>query len=251
MDNEINKYNEVRGCGCALAFLSVIAIIISVIALALVDPRSLKIDEWGEIDLDVDYLGVIIGLLALMVTLMVGWQIWQTINTSKFVEKYDERIRTLERNNTEVGTIFSSLTGLVEAQRIVGNILSDNNRTRAHEYARAYLYACDSLLELVKCKMNIEGVIERCLALMNQIIVNSQGILNNTEIPMAVREQLHQEFVELDGMINNLVTIISNSVNENQRQRLSTLHQIRQTIIGWDRSQSNRQHPDETVSRED
>ena len=91
MENLEPKYDERKGCGCTLAFLSITAIIISVLALALVDPRTLKMNEWGEIDRGIDYLGIIIGILALMVTLMVGWNIWQTMEARRAIERFDDK----------------------------------------------------------------------------------------------------------------------------------------------------------------
>lgn len=98
MENTEPKYDERKGCGCTLAFLSITAIIISVVALALVEPRTLKINEWGDIDAGFDYLGFIIGVLALMVTLMVGWNIWQTIDAKNAIKGFEEKTKNYEQD---------------------------------------------------------------------------------------------------------------------------------------------------------
>ena len=101
MENLEPKYDERKGCGCTLAFLSITAIIISVLALALVEPRTLKINEWGDIDSGFDYLGFIIGILALMMTLMVGWNIWQTIDTKSNVKTFEKKTAHYDRDLQE------------------------------------------------------------------------------------------------------------------------------------------------------
>lgn len=110
MGNVEPKYDERKGCGCTLAFLSITAIIISVLALALVEPRTLKINKWGEIDYGIDYLGIIIGILALMVTLMVGWNIWQTMEARRAIEKFDDKTRNYDTElDKKVETIKDNL----------------------------------------------------------------------------------------------------------------------------------------------
>lgn len=130
MENLEPKYDERKGCGCTLAFLSITAIIISVLALALVEPRTLKINEWGDIDSGFDYLGFIIGILALMMTLMVGWNIWQTIasreeikearETSEKIKILDTELRVqrnlLENRNLEIIHLIDAHARLHEAE---------------------------------------------------------------------------------------------------------------------------------------
>lgn len=52
-------------------FLSVVAIILSIITLCSVYPNK---------DLGFDYLGIIVGMFALLITILIGWQIFSMIN---------------------------------------------------------------------------------------------------------------------------------------------------------------------------
>lgn len=59
------------GIGCAIA-ISIFAVCISVTTLCVVKPRCSE--------LGLDYLGVIVGVLSVLVTLLIGWNIYTTID---------------------------------------------------------------------------------------------------------------------------------------------------------------------------
>lgn len=78
----MNRNSDTQN-GIVVAILfSFAAIIMSVCSLARNNERVLGFD----------YLGVIIGILALMVTFLVGFQIWQTIASREQLKNLDERI---------------------------------------------------------------------------------------------------------------------------------------------------------------
>lgn len=81
--------------------MSISAIIIAVVALAVSLPRLIWTDKFGEVDLGFDYLGVIVALLALMVTLMVGWNIWQTIDAKSNVKAFADKTENYDRDLQE------------------------------------------------------------------------------------------------------------------------------------------------------
>lgn len=58
-------------------------------------PRILKIDDNGQLDLGFDYIGAIVGILALLVTVLIGLNIWTVIDVKqewKENKKYTERL---------------------------------------------------------------------------------------------------------------------------------------------------------------
>ena len=68
----------------------IISIIISITSLSIVAPRSKT--------LDFDYIGVIIGLLSLIVTVLIGWQIYSTINIKNLISKeVDDKLKGFEK----------------------------------------------------------------------------------------------------------------------------------------------------------
>lgn len=143
MGNVEPKYDERKGCGCTLAFLSITAIIISVLALALVEPRTLKINKWGEIDYGIDYLGIIIGIHALMVTLMVGWNIWQTMEARRAIEKFDDKTRNYDTElDKKVETIKDNLIAEIKglqdktSEEIITKELYARGKTASNIYEK-------------------------------------------------------------------------------------------------------------------
>ena len=71
---EYNLYTHVYFSSIA----SLSAIIISIIALCSISPREGR--------LEFDYIGVVIGILSLLVAVLIGWQIWKTIEIDKKIQ---------------------------------------------------------------------------------------------------------------------------------------------------------------------
>lgn len=82
--------------------ISVVAIIISILAMALVKPTDLSNDG-----LDFDYMGAIIGVLSFLVTLLIGYQIYTVINVKeelKEVRRIKEQIESKIQKRSEAIT---------------------------------------------------------------------------------------------------------------------------------------------------
>lgn len=80
--NKNEKADIHSGIAWAITF-ALAAIIMSIIAIATRYPRT---------DLSMDYMGVIVGILSLLVTVLLGWQIFQVIDLRKTKEEIDKRI---------------------------------------------------------------------------------------------------------------------------------------------------------------
>lgn len=74
---------------------SIIAILFSIIALCPSIPRLLNDDN-----LQFDYLGLIIGILSLLITVLIGWNIFQLIDFKEKINQIDElKDQTAKRLN--------------------------------------------------------------------------------------------------------------------------------------------------------
>ena len=77
--------------------LSIAAIICSVVAICVSLPSAPE--------LGIDYIGVIVGILSLLVTMLIGWQIWNTIAIEKKIKaetktvskSFDKEIKTTKK----------------------------------------------------------------------------------------------------------------------------------------------------------
>lgn len=59
--------------------LSLIAIVLSIVAICVTYPRSQ--------DSGLDYIGIIIGILGVLVTVLVGWQLYNALNLKELVDQ--------------------------------------------------------------------------------------------------------------------------------------------------------------------
>ena len=83
-------YDEQRGYGCFLMLICGVSFVISIIALASKFPRVVAVSECGLVDGGYDYLGIVVGMLSLLVTVLLGWNIFQLIDL-KDMRKRDAR----------------------------------------------------------------------------------------------------------------------------------------------------------------
>lgn len=117
-----DKANMHYGIAWAMTF-ALVAIIIGVIAIATRYPRT---------DLSMDYLGLIVGILSLLVTVLLGWQIFQVIDLRKTKEEINERIdNKFEDFNSYVDAIsFSNLCKMYHQTFILLNQISLKTGTK-------------------------------------------------------------------------------------------------------------------------
>ena len=89
--NKFGDYYTELSSGIAWSmFCSFAAIIMAIIALAKCAPSS---------QLHADYIGVIVGILALLVTALVGWQIYYAIGMQEAVKKFDRLQKDFDNSN--------------------------------------------------------------------------------------------------------------------------------------------------------
>lgn len=110
--------------------MSITAIIIAVIALAISLPRLIWTDKFGKVNLGFDYLGVIVALLAIMVTLMVGWNIWQTIDAKNAIKDFEKKTKNYEQD----------LQNKVDAVKTEMQEKLDRRETALYNHISALLY---------------------------------------------------------------------------------------------------------------
>lgn len=70
-----------------VSILSILATIFSIWALCVTWPRVIEVDK--SIKLGFDYIGVIVGALSILVALLLGWQIFYSIDTRNKITKLE------------------------------------------------------------------------------------------------------------------------------------------------------------------
>lgn len=92
-DKWLNLTNGV----CWSIIFSLAAIIMSVVAMAHTHPRTLYSADDKTVVLGFDYIGVIVAILALLVTFLVAWQIYSTIRSTRQIENIEDEFEELKK----------------------------------------------------------------------------------------------------------------------------------------------------------
>ena len=97
-----NKYKSIFMLSCGV---SIVALIIAIVALCRTCPRT--------VSLSFDYLGVIIGVLSVLVTAVIGWNIYSILDIKGLRSENDSKIKDLEEkfyNNAYTGLAQTHLS---------------------------------------------------------------------------------------------------------------------------------------------
>ena len=165
------KYIE-KKWGVLLGILGVINLILLIPLLCMHFPRIID-NNWG-----IDYLGIIVGVLTILVTVLIGWNIYSGLNIEKkAADIVDDKVRhltkdmnktaeeikhlTLSASLSQFGASFNNIENYSEAFRLLINSISliqrignpnDNNRTL---YNEVFVYAKDTIKEILK---NVDSI---------------------------------------------------------------------------------------------
>lgn len=88
---------------CASIIMILFCCVVAIHYLCVCLPRHLEIKESNTYyqNMGVDYLGLIVAIFAIIVTLLVTWQIYSTIKAKEelkdFTDQFDERLKSVER----------------------------------------------------------------------------------------------------------------------------------------------------------
>lgn len=211
--------------------ISAIAMVFCILAVAIKFPRNNSLD----------YLGLIIGILALLVTLLVAWNIWQTIDAKDTIKQMKDQVDT-ERTERETSlkkyseqlSLFTFAANCVndaimmqtELHHIVHNNLSSaRGRTG---YNEAYCYLLRALRDAIKADVpESERLIDICLD-------NMLSCLNSAE---ELKEQYKKYALfninlgaECDAVYKYIKDKYPNSLNRRQALILDELQNRRKNL---------------------
>lgn len=141
-----NKYKGIFMLSCGL---SIVALIIAVVALCRTCPRT--------VSLSFDYLGVIIGVLSVLVTVVIGWNIYSILDIKSLQLEFDSKIKNVQ-NDIDNKFYKDLYTGLKQTHLSFANSYAvDLSRADAIEIdnTRVFLFLCHQLSALLyHCKID-------------------------------------------------------------------------------------------------
>ena len=171
--------------------LSIAAIICSVVAICVSLP--------SEPEIGIDYIGVIVGILSLLVTMLIGWQIYNVITIDKRIEdkvnevtdSFEKDIKKIKDENeislkkalykAEYLELKIQLTehypeGVTKCLKTMTQYAIDiNNPTYFNEIAKYTIHSKEEICRITIINNNNN----RILLLNNDLIEISQSLLNH------------------------------------------------------------------------
>lgn len=195
---EEKENNTNNGYSGLSIFASVLAIVISGIALSSVYPRA---------ESSIDYLGIIIGILALLVTVLIGWQVYNAIEMRSIISEIND-IKTkfiisnerLENQDKRNESLVKAFYCMYEANH------NDNIVTR-------YIAS----LKAIHCFLNadapidylpLESLIKRLPKILSSIQNNNSDILNKFNDNEELCEEIYDNIIAaLDKRIGSAFSL--------------------------------------------
>lgn len=169
--------------------LSAISIMVSVAALCRTYPHTSE--------LGMDYQGIIVGVLALLITVLIGWQIYTTINMKE--ELKDIKDLRKEINKQERDIYIRSTNNLFEFQSAMF-MMYDNKKEKSNsDIFQLYLHGISSIYHL--CSL---GKQNECTSIVNILIARKSILMS---------EKFQKE--QIDSLMDILLSAMDISKVEN------------------------------------
>lgn len=164
-------------------YFSITAILISIIAICIAAYRTPQ--------LGFDYIGLLVGILATLVTALIGWQIFTTIGVEKKVdnmvkklnnmnshleeekEKIEIKLRGEEKERISNEHFFSGVFNFIQANFLKVNALQTNDNKRYLKVYEYYIFTIDCLLK--SNNKNIVSFIEATISNMRTYIESGKN----------------------------------------------------------------------------
>ena len=169
--------------------LSAISIMVSVAALCRTYPHTS--------DLGMDYQGVIVGMLALLVTILIGWQIYTAINVKEELKDIKDLRREINKQERDI--YIRSTNNLFEFQSAMF-MMYDNKKEKSNsDIFQLYLHGISSIFHL--CSL---GKQNECTSLVNILIARKSILMS---------EKFQKE--QIDSLMDILLSAMDISKVEN------------------------------------
>lgn len=168
---------------------SAISIMVSVAALCRTYPHTS--------DLGMDYQGVIVGMLALLVTILIGWQIYTAINVKEELKDIKDLRREINKQERDI--YIRSTNNLFEFQSAMF-MMYDNKKEKSNsDIFQLYLHGISSIYHL--CSL---GKQNECTSIVNILIARKSILMS---------EKFQKE--QIDSLMDILLSAMDISKVEN------------------------------------
>lgn len=171
-----------------------------IILICIICPRVIQHDNLGF-----DYLGVIVGILSILVTVLLAWNIWTTIDLKKEVDTTKKRIessiREVQQKEEDFNNKIQELHKSHEAFNHYGYAITDFCQVYAKlepekkNYFQTYCKALNALRNFLKTNESLEWYAPACILNMREAL--KKAIESNEACSKEVGEKLDEYMDEI------------------------------------------------------
>lgn len=141
------------------------------------------------------FIGVIVSLLAIIVTFVVGWQIYSTLDLKSIIKEYDVRIKEVEALKNQFMYQQDKIEQLTFMNKHITGLTWGKTAIKEEQWTSAFRYLIISLHSslLLKSSINIDSIFSR-------LDVVSENINSKSK----VTGKIYEEIVKTNLEITNL-----------------------------------------------
>lgn len=208
MDEENGK-----GYGCIVMAIAGVALLVALIALRRWDVPlcGLSVSDFGAAD-----------LLTLLITVLIGWQIWQTIDAKNTLEKFENRTKEYDVKIDGLRQELESKTTLLSAQGERMSFLIDGH-SRQHSAQNENILAASYRMYAEAVEMFIRSWMPPMYGPLQASLLEMTTILDRIESD----PKQWKMFVDDENVYDNIHDNIVNAINQHQMALEGIINQVR------------------------
>lgn len=211
--NEVSKdVVKLKSKCCYALMLSGCAFVFSLFTLCRCLPRVLSNQA-----LDFDYIGVIVGILSVLITILVGWNVFSVIDLKNTAKKMEERNKHIEEIKRQMEAMYNSLqeqifaesnrTALITFQSMADFYLRQNDTSNCFYYTILSIAAAFKSNQEESAKYFIDMVHETEAEKLSFYEETKQTMLKIVYGCLNDHAELSKNLQKIIGIINNAIII--------------------------------------------
>lgn len=202
-----------KGYGCVVMAIAGVALLVALIAL-----RRWDVPLWGLSASDFD----VAGLLTLLITILIGWQIWQTIDAKNTLEKFENRTKEYDVKIDGLRQELESKTMLLSAQGERMSFLIDGH-SRQHSAQNENILAASYRMYAEAVEMFIRSWMPPMYDPLQASLLEMTNILDRIEN----NPKQWKMFVDDENIYDSIHDNIVNAINQHQMALEGIIDQVR------------------------
>ena len=208
---------------------SIISLLLSIIAIVLSVMRCEPII--------LDWIGIFVGILSLLVTVLIGWNIYNVIDVKKTIEKQNAEIRKMEMS---IKTLESSMT--VKINELNSKMERSNATLTSYGYALTDF--CQVYVKLEPSKKDYFGTYAKALSTIKNFLKTEEDInwyaptcVENLKEALKLAKEMHE------GCSNETELRIKEHLNEIRKCRNVEFNEYWEEILNIEQDRYCYLHP--------